>query len=175
MIRPTLSIALPVSLSIFFVACGESEPPDLHQAVAVINWQLAEYNISRSMFAAVLPNGTPRQWVSYYFSTMGAAEHPPDEEHAMEDERESARVLRMPLWPKGVAAVHSRPNPSLGKQIVLKWDDAKSIVIVEAYIDPAKEPAFVRELPMPKISRVDDIARLSAQSHLDMGGSFQSF
>lgn len=60
----------------------------------------------------------------------------------MEDERESARVLRMPLWPKGVAAVHSRPNPSLGKQIVLKWDDAKGIVIVEAYIAPAQEPAF---------------------------------
>ena len=168
-------MALLPGLAIFFIACSENEPPDLHQAVAVINWQLAEFNISRSMYAAVLPDGTPRQWVSYYFSDMGAAERTPEEEHAQEDEREMARALRMPLWPKGVAATHSKPNHSFGKQIVLKWDDARRLVIVEAYVDPTQEPAFVREIPMPKISRVDELARLSAQSNLEMGGSFQSF
>ena len=155
--------------------CGKSEPPELHQAVAVINWELAEYNISRSMFAVVLPNGTPRQWVSYYFSPMGASEHAPGEEHATEEDREMASALRAPLWPKDIAAVHTKPNPSLGKQIVFKWDDAKGVVIVEAYTDPGRDPEFVREIALPKVASTNELARLSAQSQLEMGASFQSF
>ena len=155
--------------------CGKSEPPDLHQAVTVIHWELAEYNISRSMFAVVLPNGTPRQWVSYYFSPMGASEHAPGEEHTTEEDQEMAQALRTPLWPKGVAAVHTKPNPSLGKQIVLKWDDAKGLVIVEAFNDAARDPEFVREIPLPKVTSTNELAKLSAQSQLEMGASFQSF
>ncbi len=117
MIRSTIRSVLLASLTVIFLDCSENEPPDLHQAVAVISWQLAEYNISRSMFAAVLPNGTPRQWVSYYFSTMGVAEHPPGEEHAMEDERETARVLRMPLWPKGVLPRIQSQTPSSANRL----------------------------------------------------------
>ena len=173
-----LRIFRTILLSAFIVVsfhCGKSEPPDLHQAVASIHWELSEYNISRSMFAVVLPNGTPRQWVSYYFSPMGASEHAPSEEHATEEDREMAKALRAPLWPKGVAAVHTKPNPSLGKQIVLKWDDARGVVIVEAYIDPGRDPEFVREIALPKVTSTNELAKLSAQSQLEMGSSFQAF
>ena len=158
-----LRISRTILLSAFIVVsfhCGKSEPPDLHQAVASINWELAEYNISRSMFAVVLPNGTPRQWVSYYFSPMGASEHVPSEEHATEEDRGMARALRAPLWPKGVAAVHTKPNPSLGRQIVLKWNDAKGVVIVEAYLDPNGKPEFVREFPLPNVTSTNEAARI---------------
>lgn len=127
------------------------------------------------MFPAVLPNGTPRQWVSYYFSTMGSSERLPDEKHATEEDREMARAMRTPLWPAGVAAVHSMPNPSLGKQIVLKWDDARGIVIVEAYLNPSGEPEFVWEIPLPRATSTNELARISAQSQMEMGGTFQSF
>ena len=72
-------------------------------------------------------------------------------------------------------ATHSKPDPKLGKQVVLKWDDAKRIVIVEAYLDPAQQPDFVWEILLPKISSADEMAHLSAQSQLEMGASFQSF
>ncbi len=155
--------------------CRSSEPPELRQAAAVINWHLAEYNMARSMFPVVLPNGTPRQWVSYYFSVMGASESLPNEEHATEEDHEMARAMRMPLWPAGVTAVHTKPDVLKGKQIVLKWDDTKRIVIVEAYLDPNGEPEFVREIPLPGVTSTNELARISAQSQIEMGGTFQSF
>ncbi|MBI3006115.1 MAG: hypothetical protein HYY49_11975 [Ignavibacteriales bacterium] len=164
-------------ISCFFASlhCGSSEPPELRQATATITWQLAEYNFERSMFPAVLPNGTPRQWVSYYFSTMGSSERLPDEDHATEEDHEMARAMRMPLWPSGIAVVHTKPDPSRGKQIVLKWDDAKGIVIVEAYLNPNSGPEFVREIALPKATSVNELGRISAESQIETGGTFQSF
>lgn len=127
------------------------------------------------MFPVVLPNGTARQWVSYYFSTMGSAEHPPSEEHAAEEEVQMSRAARMPLWPKGVAVVHTEPNPTFGRQVVLKWDDARAVVIVEAYVDPAFPPDIVREIKLPKVTAANELPRISAQSQLEMGGTYQSF
>lgn len=158
-------------------AGGESAPPELEQASDFIAWMLAPVNLSRSTYPVVLPDGTPKQFVSWLFSTMGVAEWPPDEAMAKQhpDEAEMARAIGSPLLPTGVRFVHTRPDSSAGKQLVLKWDDARNVVIAEGYLDPSQPPVLTKEWTLPKVQSTNEMARMVAQSHLEMGGSYQAF
>jgi hypothetical protein len=167
-------------LQLGFSGCqsaGPSAPPDLKAGSAVIQYMSRTRTLSRSTFSAVFPNGTPRQFVSWLFSDMGAAEWPWTEEEAASDPmtKEQAAAIRAPLVPKDVDFVHTAPDPSRGKQIVVKWNDAKRVVIVEGYVDPAQPPVLVEEWEFPKVQSADPIAKGAAQSMQEMGGSSQAF
>lgn len=164
--------------SFLISACGEpSSPPELEQAADFVGWMLAPTNLARSTFPVVLPQGTPKQFVSWLFSTLGTADWPPSESTAKQhpDEAEMARAIGAPLFPDDVRIFHSKTDSSAGKQVVVKWDDGRNVVIVEGYIDPSQTPVLVKEWELPRVHSTSEVARLAAQSHLEMGGTYQAF
>ena len=165
------------ALLMFGFGCGTPEPPELKQGAAVVGFYLAPINYSRLSFLVVFPNGTPKQYVSWFFSQMGKAEWPPSESDAEVDPtvREESSLIGIPLLPKGVRFVHTMPDPIAGKQIVVKWNDDKGTIIIEGYLDPAQLPVLIRERELPRNIQPDEIAKAVAQSHLDLGVSSQAF
>ncbi|MBI2618584.1 MAG: hypothetical protein HYW57_00710 [Ignavibacteriales bacterium] len=166
-------------LALFISSCGggSSTSPELEQAAGMVEYLLKPGILSQSTFPVVLPNGTPRQFVSWMFSTLGTAEWPPTERMAEIEfgDPEAAAMAGIPLRPDGVSYVHSRPDTALGKQIVVKWEDSRGVVIVEGYLDPAQPPALVKEFSLPKVQAANDLTRITAQGHLETGGTYQAF
>lgn len=159
-----------------FISCSDESaaPPDLDQASRSVEWSLKPSTLAQSTFPVVLPQGTPKQFVSWYFSTLGAAERP-GSDTGDEMEREMAGALGAPLVPQGISIVHTRPDTSRRKQIVMKWDDDRGVVILEGYLQPDEPPVLIREIELPRVQSANELARLTAQSHLEMGGTFQAF
>ena len=159
-------------LVLALAACGgSSAPPELQRGVQLIRWMMAPIHLSRSMYS-VIQDGKASTWVSYFFSNMGAAEWPESEESAERDPmiREQAKAARLPLVPKGVTFAANAPNPAKGKQIVLKADDARGMVIVEAYDSPSGKPLLMEEIPLPQVQPAPGVAEM-ARSAMESGMS----
>jgi hypothetical protein len=124
----------------------------------------------------MFPNGTPRQFVSFLFSDIGAAEMPLVENSGElePEEEQSMRAGFMPRWPAGVGMTYSKPNPELGMQVVWKWDDAKRIIILEGYVDPRQPPVIIKESDLP-IVKPSELARIAAETNLETGARIQRF
>jgi len=60
-------------------------------------------------------------------------------------ELEQAKSIRMPVIPKDVTLTPREPDPKKGKQIVIKSDDQRGLIIVEGYLNPESSPALRRE------------------------------
>ena len=129
--------------------CSSSSvpPPDLSAAVAVAGYLAGPRYINVSMYSATAETGTPSEFVSYLFSTMGAAERP---ESYRSDEKDGAQRGGPPGWPEGVGFYPLKPNPRGGKQVVIFPDDARGMIIAEGYVDPAGKPLLRREFEMAK-------------------------
>ncbi len=169
-------LPLLAASALIFLSCSNESaaPPELDQASRSIEWSLKPSTLAQSTFPVVLPQGTAKQFVSWYFSTLGAAERP-GWDTGDEMEREMAAAIGAPLVPQGVSIVHTRPDPSQGKQIVMKWDDDRGVVILEGYLQPDALPVLTREIKLQHVPSANELARLTAQSHLEMGGTFQAF
>ncbi len=141
--------------------------------MAVIRYMMAPNQLRRSMFSAAYPDPKPSDYVSYLFSTMGAAEWPPSGAYVSPEELEQMRAIGMPVPPGDVAYVPNRPDAAHGKQIVIQADDARGVVLLEGYLDPTGMPALRQELTFRK-ARPDPIAESIYQSNLEMGMSPQS-
>ena len=140
---------LKVLLLALLAGCsGSSEPPaDLSAAVAVVGYLAGPRYIGISMYSATAETGTPEEFVSYLFSTMGAAERP---ESSGPGEKGSSNTGGPPSWPANVGFYPLKPNPRGGKQVVVVPDDARGMLIAEAYEDPAGKPVLRREFAMAK-------------------------
>lgn len=128
------------------VACSKapSPPPELEQAVAVVGYLASSRYINRSMYSATFETGTPSEFISYLFSSMGAAERP---------EPASARQPGSsgpPGWPDDIGFHALQPRAGGGKQVVVVPDDARGVIIAEGYVDPAAKPVLRREFVMAK-------------------------
>jgi hypothetical protein len=160
----------------FLVSCSSESPapPELDQAARSVEWSLTPRTLSQSTFPVVLPQGTPKQFVSWYFSTLGSAERP-GYDTGDPSEREMAQAIGAPLIPMEVSIVHTRPDTARQKQIVMTWDDARRLVILEGYLDPRQPPVLRREIELHNVQSTNQLARMTAQSHLEMGGTYQAF
>jgi len=153
-----------LAILLMLAACDNiGPPPELKRGVQLIRWMSAPAQLSKSMYSAI-QDGKASTWVNYFFSDMGAAEWPESEEAAERDPAiaEQAKSAGLPLAPKGVAFSANAPDPTKGRQIVLKADDARSVIIVEAYDAPAAKPLMVDEIPLAKVDPapgVTDLAR----------------
>ena len=81
----------------------------------------------------------------------------------------------MALSPKGMNYRHSRPDTSVQKQLVLKWDDAEGTVILEGYLDPRHQPVYTTSFKLPNNVVPSQAAQMIVQSNLELGMRFQSF
>lgn len=158
--------------TLFLAACGgPSVPPELQRGVQMIRTMTAPMYLSRSMYSAI-QDGKASTWVSFFFSGMGAAERPDTEEAAERDPMlaEQAKAGGLPLVPKGVEFVANAPNRSKGRQIVLKADDARGVVIVEAYESPVGKPLLTEEILLKPVKPALGVAEM-ARSAMEMGMS----
>lgn len=165
----TIFFCVLTAFTLLACSSGGNVPPELEKAAAVVEATLKPAALEQSSFPVVLPNGTPREFVSWYFSTLGIAEWPPHEDDP------DAEIIPGIKIPRGVSYFHSAPNIESGKQVVVKWDDSSGMVIVEGYTDPQKKPVFVKEWLLPAVTAKNEMARLTAQSLLEQGASFQAF
>lgn len=161
-----------IVLIVLITACesgGQNEPPELKQAIKASASLLAKNNLSRSAFYAAYPDGKPSDYVKFYFSSMGAAEWPPYEgggEFTVE-EMKMARITPIPQ------DVHIYPDTvdenDPGKQVVIKGDDQRGVIIFEGYLSPNDEQAAI--VVERKLLKVDPsgLATMTFQSNREMG------
>ena len=167
-----------ISLILLIPACSKDpNVKELEKAANAVEHMVSPFNASRSSFFVVLPNGTPRQFVSWFFSSMGSAEWPPVDEPGefSSDELDAMKSSGIPLLPAGVFLRHSIPDMAVQRQVVLKWDDGEETVILEGYLDPTQAPVFARSFKLPKGVVPDEVARAVTQSNLELGMTFQAF
>ena len=173
----TVRVAILVA-ALFLPACSKDpDVQELEKAARAIEQLVAPLYASRTSFFVVLPSGTPRQFVSWFFSPMGVADWPPIDEPSElnQEEIDAMRQTGMVLRPKDVQYRHSNPDPAAGKQIVLKWNDEEGTVVLEGYVDPAQAAVYTTSFKLPKNVVADPIARLTTQSNLELGMAYQSF
>jgi hypothetical protein len=159
-------------------ACsGGPEYPELEQAARAVEYLVAPFSAPKTSFFVVLPNGTPKQFVSWFFSTMGAGDWPPVEgtSEFSEEEIASLRQIGIPFRPNDVNYRHTQPDPAIQKQIVMKWNDADGTVILEGYIDPKQPAVMTRSFKLPNGVVPNEMARLVVQTNLESGMQYQSF
>ena len=171
---------LPVLVSILAGCFGSPVPEDLRQGASVISSMAAPRHLRQSMFLGLFPDGTPSQFVSFLFSSLGAAEWPESESSAVRDPvfREQASAIGMPLRPDGVAFTDRWPKAKLGRQIVVRFDDRRSLLIIQGYVHPARPPVLVieQEFRVPALRpQESELLRRLAESHLELGGTAQAF
>jgi hypothetical protein len=162
------------------LACGADPHADLRQSAEAMLWTAAPRQLRRSQFTALFPQGTPSQLVSYLFSTIGTAEWPESASRVAQDPelREMTRLMHMPLLADGIRVTHTSPKLELGRQIVVRADDAKQRIIVEGYADPTEPPVvtLARELRVPELARHErEYLEALARSNLDSGATAQAF
>ncbi len=162
----------------FLMACSEDPlPPQLARAMQAAEQMTSEGWLERSMFFAVFPEGTPKQYVSFLFSDMGAAERAPMEgsSELSSEEESSMQHLLMPVWPAGIGMTHSKPDSKMTAQVVWKWDNERRMIILEAYADSQSPPLEVRETSFPTFVQPSELARIAGESNLETGARAQSF
>lgn len=165
-------------IALAIAACSrEPVDPDLQRAASSVEQVVAPFQAPRSSFFVLFPNGTPRQFVSWFFSPMGASEWAPEDSsnEFNPDEIDALHQMGLETRPAGVALRHTQPDLKIQKQIVVKWDDVEGTVVLEGYLDPNLPPAYTRSFKLPKDVVPDQMARLSTESNLQMGMRSQSF
>lgn len=170
-LAPVLLFTLLFTLLFPLCSCGEGAPPELEEAARVVHYMVAPRNLSRSMFSAAFPDQKPSQFVSYLFSSMGRAEWPTP---ATDFEREQLKSIGAPATPQDVAFVSRTLDPKKGKQLVVKFDDRRSVVIVEGYVDPDEPPVLTREWALKRVSPAPGVMEIY-RSNAELGMSDHSF
>ncbi len=141
---PMIAIALLSACS-----TANQQDADLQQAEATARYITSPRHLRQSMYVSVHEEDTPSELLSYLFSSLGAAEWPYTTD-ASEMEKEQARSIGMPLQPANVAIVLMAVDARAGKQIVLRPDDGKGLIVADAYLAPDQAPVFTSSWPMPK-------------------------
>jgi hypothetical protein len=174
-------IRAALALATTLVGClGDPAPEDLRQGASVIGSMAAPRHLRQSMFLGLFPSGKPSQFVSFLFSTLGTAEWPESERSAARDPilGEEAAAIGIPLLPDGVAFTDRSPKSELGRQIVVRFDDPRNLLIIEGYVDPTQPPVLTveREFRVPTLRPHETLLlRRIAESNLELGASAQAF
>jgi hypothetical protein len=122
----------------------------------------------------------PRRSTCFSSWGLGSAEWPESESSAAMDPifREQSSAIGMPLIPEGVAFTDRSPKSELGRQIVVRFDDSRDLVIIEGYVDPTQLPVLTveREFRVPTLRPQErELLRQIAESNLQLGASAQAF
>ena len=130
---------------------GSSEYPELNQAIRVVRYISAERQLRSSTFRVVYPEGGPKQFVKWIFSPMGSALWPPTE-GGLEFSAEELKMLQktgIPVLPSGVSLMPEKVDAEGGRQLVMRGDDERQVLIVEGYLDPQATSVLVKEWQFP--------------------------
>ena len=127
------------------VSCSNSNTtinPRLEQAVLAVKYMTSKRYISQSVFSTMYPDQKPSEYIEFLFSTIGSAEWPIAFD---EGEEEQLRSVGIPILPLDLAILPHKPDLNTDLQVVLKADDKKGLIIVEAYEKAGEGPVLVLE------------------------------
>lgn len=145
-----LGVLLVVPL--IYLDWGDSEYPDLKKAVRVLRFTTAKNQVSRSAFNFLEGEKTPSEFVDWMFSAMGTSEWYMTEDSSEFTEEEMKMIKRVtPVLPSGVAVFPYAPRTDSGRQVVIKPDDSRRMILVEAYLIPGDQPVFTDEWKFPEL------------------------
>ena len=166
-------VALTAALVTAALAGCSSAPPDLAAAVRAVGSMLSPHGLQRSAFYAVYPEGTPSDFVAFIFSPLGKAEWVPDDPPAAPWRAglvSAAEVLGVggELPPGAIALVPAEPEPHILRQVVLRADDERGVVIAAAYEQPWSVPVLVQEWTLPRVRLAPGVAEM-ARDNLENG------
>ena len=167
-ISTLISFFSAVGLSILMLGCGSSTanaPKDIVQAMKAVTDGLKPNQLSKSMFSAAHPNGKPSEYVSFYFSSLGAAEWPASSMEFSEDEMQ---MTGMSFLPQSVSLVANTPDSGKGKQIVIGADDSKGIITLTGYVNPGQPAVLTKEVKLPKVKPAPGVTEMY-RSNRQMG------
>jgi len=164
-----------VALTLVAIALAgcHSTPPDLAAAVGAVGSMLSPQALERSAFYAVYPEGTPSDFVAFLFSPLGKAEWVPDDPTVAPGRGglvSPADVLAVggKLPPGVVGLVPEEPEPHILRQVVLRGDDERGVVIAAAYEQPWSVAVVVHEWALPRVTLAPGIAEM-ARENLENG------
>ncbi|PIQ99197.1 MAG: hypothetical protein COV66_15115 [Nitrospinae bacterium CG11_big_fil_rev_8_21_14_0_20_45_15] len=134
-------------LPLFYIDYSDTEYPALQKAEQVVRHVSSQRHLKHSSFYALDGEKTPSRFVQWMFSTLAHAEwylvDAPGEFNA--EELKMIKKSGIPLIPPEVAIVPYKPDLERGKQVVVKADNTRNILVVESYIDPQMLPVRTRE------------------------------
>jgi hypothetical protein len=130
----------------FYYARGPGEASPLDRAVAFVRRTSSQqYLETQTAFLRLEGGHKPSDWLAFYFSGLSTAGW------LSEDDPEAKDVPWMvPVMPRGVRLVPHRVDPDAGRQIVIQADDARWMIVVLAYEDPAAPPGRREEWAFPR-------------------------
>jgi hypothetical protein len=138
-------------LSGVLAGCGLSSSdvsPKLEQAVRAVRQMTAGRQLPRSAFSAAYDHGTPSEYVSFLFSTLGVAEWPVAMDEAEAEAMRSAFITPLPDRVLTAAVRPSGPWP----QLVIRGDDTRGLLIALGYEAPGQPAVLTEEWPLPQVS-----------------------
>ncbi len=165
-----------VAAFVFLMRAATKPKPEetrLEQAARAVNWMIAPANLSRSCFTVAFPSAKPSEYVNYMFSDMGVSEWPPFESSG-EFTMPEMKAMRIPFFPEDIHVAQLEPDPEHGAQIVIRYDDAKGVVIVDGYNDPAQPPIMSEEYTLKKVPPGPGVIQIFEMNY-DMGRDFKSY
>lgn len=86
------------------------------------------------------------------------------------------RSTGIPMIPENVSLVPLEPDLEAANksQLVVRFDDARGVIIVDGYTNPTQKPRFTQEWPLPKVSPAPGVQELF-ESQVETGASYQAF
>jgi hypothetical protein len=148
----SFAIGVMMILPMLFWDYDEPEYADLRQAERVVRHVSSEQQIDQSSFLMIEGEKTPSQFVNWMFSAFGTAGwHVSEDSMEFSPDEMKAIKRNSPVVPKNVDIFAYHPKFTRGKQVVVKADDSRRMLIAEAYLNPQKKPVFVSEWPFPNL------------------------
>ena len=146
-----VALGIVIVLPLLYMDPSPKENPELNRAINVVRYMSADRQLKRTAFLMANPNASPEQFVNWMFSPMGAAVWPPFEKGGefSQEEEKMIKKTGIPFFPAGVALVAITPDRSMGRQVVVRGDDERQMLVVEGYLDPKVPAVVVKEWMFP--------------------------
>lgn len=145
------ALGIVIVLPVLYLDYSPKENPELNRAINVVRYMSADRQLKRTAFKTAYPEASPEQFVKWMFSPMGAAVWPPFEgggEFSQEEEK-MIKKSGMPFFPADVAVVATNPDSDRGRQVVVRGDDERQMLVAEGYLDPEAPAVVVKEWKFP--------------------------
>tara|TARA_B100000686_G_scaffold352262_1_gene453649 strand:- start:2989 stop:3504 length:516 start_codon:yes stop_codon:yes gene_type:complete len=137
-----------VPLAFFLLAaCEGPVPTDLDRAAKVVRYMSRADVLPTTTFSKKYPDGKASDFVDWFLSEEGRSQWPASLSNADSNPeiRKEAYELNAPIVPRNMIFLAHKPDRKQGRQLVVKPDDSRNLIIVEGYADPNALPDLKRE------------------------------
>tara|TARA_B100000686_G_scaffold299929_1_gene334082 strand:+ start:507 stop:1013 length:507 start_codon:yes stop_codon:yes gene_type:complete len=149
-----LYAGLVVIFPMFLNGCEGPVPTDLDRAAKVVRYMSRKDVMQTTTFFRKHPNGKPSDFVEWFLSEEGRSQWPASLSNADSNPevRKEAYERNAPIVPRNMIFLAHNRDRKQGRQLVVRAEDSRNLIIVEGYGDPNTLPDLHREWKLPQIS-----------------------